>query len=692
MDAGAKDKGEEVKQEEAQQSDVEAKLKGALEDRKLLRKHARRLEGEAQDAKKALDTKTKEAEALKAQLDSALEDRKLLRRHARQRDEAGTEAAREAARLKGENEELRREALRFQEKATSLEDELKEDRVLLERLNAEKEERVVKDAEDVKKRQEEEENAERDRRETLRESQVVVAALKEEVSRLRAALAEAETSVVAERARGDAARRAATAAAQAARTADDAVEKRVSAARCEAEAQFAADLRQRDDVIGEMHARQVKEVEDLRSQAASAVAAQRRIAEKERLARDATLAEAVASAAWRFQDVAEAGNASFLALSDSFVALVMHTDEEFQARASSASNTPSQQSAKKTKPVEDPPLSAVKGDVQKSEKKLAKSTHEWRQEMIRVTLLKADVGLDVDAFGRVTRVRGEALRAGVAFGDRVRSIATAPVDDFVDFASVLAKSARPVVLDLERKVLVEKDEEEPDASSVSGDTQEHAWRAVKTDQPCPSFGVDSPEVELLLRQWSNDKKKLQYVRLWFAVAADADGSNATAPAQFPRGLQLPALRHELLHGFLALVVPILKRARGDHAVDVKIRTSLVTAPSPAPSSANSLDLDAEPPTHRWDLALKVDIPQPAGDTTTAPSLPTGRGDVTAKTPPPKKGGGLFSRSSGAGKHKKKDDAADDDAEDKARREKINAQRRAAVEEKLAKMRLSASNF
>eukprot|EP00635_Sarcinochrysidales_sp_CCMP3193_P004862 CAMPEP_0118901702 /NCGR_PEP_ID=MMETSP1166-20130328/7303_1 /TAXON_ID=1104430 /ORGANISM="Chrysoreinhardia sp, Strain CCMP3193" /LENGTH=791 /DNA_ID=CAMNT_0006840885 /DNA_START=1 /DNA_END=2376 /DNA_ORIENTATION=+ len=713
----------------------EAKLKSALEDRKLLRKHARRLEGELAESKKVAETKASELEAAKAQLESALEDRKLLRRHARQRDEAGTEAAREAARLKKENEQLLKDISRREERAARFEAESKEDRHLLEVAKAAEAERETLALAERKRKAEEDEQQERERRETLRESQVVVAALKEEVSRLRTALAEAETKVVTERARGDAARRAATSAAAAAQMADDAVKARSRAARCEAEAQFAADLRKRDDVIGEMHSRQVKDLEDLKQQTALTIASGQKMLEDEQKKSDATIAAVVAAAALKYEDLAAAANATFLALSDSFVALVMHTDEQFQQRDIQAKTTPAKANndrggeARSSSHRKQPSSSAQAQGSQGAsstttpEKKTPKSTHEWRHEKIRVTLLRRDVGLEVDAFGRVTRVRGEALKAGVAFGDKVLTLATAPVDDFVDFGTLLEKSARPVVLDLDRSILVEKDratdDDDLDGGAADGDSggfeQEQQWREVKTNQPCPAFGVDSPEVTHLLRQWSADKKKLQYVKLWLAVAADSDGNNATAPAQFPRGLQLPALRHELLHGFLALVVPVLKRARGDHAVDVKIRTSLVTAPSPAASSASSTTKKANEPldddeyAQRWDLALKVDIPASLDGGAAADGVP----DAKKKKPPKDlsqqqqqqhhhKGGAAnddaaankkasrFSR--GSSKKKQKDDDDDLSSEELARQKKVADERRKAVEDKLAKMRLATSTF
>ena len=683
-----------------------AKLKSALEDRKILRRHARKLEGEVSEVKKQLEVKTKEFAAIKTQLESALEDRKLLRRHARQRDEAGSEAAREAARLKTENEQLRNEALRQSERADSLDAELREDREALEALKVARDLSDKAAAEEKAKRIEKEELAERERRETLRESQVVVAALKEEVSRLRSAVSEAETKALNEKTRGDAARRAATAAAAAAKMADEALNARAQAARCEAEAQFASEIRQRDDFIGDMHARQTKEIEELKKKAAATIAAEQKDAdlrvEKEKLRTDSVVAKYVAHFALSVDDLCAAANASFLALSDSFVALVMHADEIQQKNPSaSASKKKKQQivSSKETTNV----------------KKQPKSTHEWRTEKIRVTLLRKEIGLECDAFGRVTRVRGEALKAGVAFGDRVVTLATAPVDDFLNFAKILETTARPVVLDLERAILVEKDDDKrADAADVVNDEQQ-AWRPVKTDQPCPSFGVDSPEVTHLLREWTKDPKKLQYVKLWLAVAADTDGTNATAPKAFPRGLQLPALRHELLHGFLALVIPILKRARGDRAVDIKIRTSLTTAPSPANSTASggyyqkktSSELKDEENTQeepeiiqRWDLAIKIDIPSPVSDPPPPRSTSKDSKPPTPKANTPKNDGkpprrGIFSRSS----TKKNLNVPKDEAlvapsespEEKARRDKLNAQRREAMEEKLAKMRGPASS-
>lgn len=82
------------------------------------------------------------------------------------------------------------------------------------------------------------------------------------------------------------------------------------------------------------------------------------------------------------------------------------------------------------------------------------------------------------------------------------------------------------------------------------------WREELVRHPTPHFDLDSPEVQYLLHTWTGNVKKLHYLRLWFTRVVTTRGP---LPEDFPLGIELPRLTPEVRDGFLALVVPLLRR-------------------------------------------------------------------------------------------------------------------------------------
>lgn len=554
-------------------------LKGAVEDRKLLRRHCKRLEGELAALKQS-------CAAAEARASGKEEDARAL--------ESGREALECEVRLlesrlaaaAGETEKARAATVAAEEAAAAREAALGASH-----------------------------------KETLRSAQVVIAALKEEVGKLRATAAEAEAEAAAERSR-------ATAATSARDLGESAAEARLRAELRDVEARHAEALRLREARIAALQEASDAAVEAAaRSARAAAVGAERTELGRRFEQREADLT------AWHavlFVDAQAAAAAAFEA--DRLV----RANDEPPAAAAEPSPTGDEPERRPRPRRFSPPAS---------------QRHKWRTITVRATFGAGPLGLNVSADRavglRVTRVRGQALAAGAAAGDRVKAINGVPLPPEateIDFADAVAASERPVDVDLLRDV--------PAVDVAPPERDDDGWVLDTMDRPCPSFGIYSPVVTHLLQQWTADPNKLKYVQVWLGVAADSDHKSRTAPSTFPRGLQLPGLRTELKDGFLAIVVPILRRSRG-HA-NVKCKTRQI---------AESDD--------KWDLALRVEIPEPPATPQRQPSTSSLPRSAPAS---------LF-RSSGA----TSSPAAKDD-DDQAERDKLAAQRRKAVEEKLAKMR------
>ena len=85
------------------------------------------------------------------------------------------------------------------------------------------------------------------------------------------------------------------------------------------------------------------------------------------------------------------------------------------------------------------------------------------------------------------------------------------------------------------------------------------WKEEIVRHPTPHFDLNSPEVTYLLAQWSQNPKKLNYLKIWMQKVLS--GQIVSLMAEFPNGLELPKLKPEIRDGFLTLVVPLLRRQR-----------------------------------------------------------------------------------------------------------------------------------
>ena len=154
--------------------------------------------------------------------------------------------------------------------------------------------------------------------------------------------------------------------------------------------------------------------------------------------------------------------------------------------------------------------------------------------------------------------------------DRVAAVDGVPVETGTTeaaFAATIQKAPRPVTITFVRKSGV-------NVPVVDDD----GWRDEAQTYPVPKFGLESEEVDALLRQWSADEQKRKYVRLWLDVVA----TSPTIPHKFPAGLTLASLEPAVKAGFAQLIVPLL-RARGDVVLEVKSR--------PSPDRPGRVDLE-----------------------------------------------------------------------------------------------------
>ena len=171
---------------------------------------------------------------------------------------------------------------------------------------------------------------------------------------------------------------------------------------------------------------------------------------------------------------------------------------------------------------------------------------------------------------KVVGARGAAEARGVLVDDRVAAVDGVPVETGTTeaaFAATIQKAPRPVTITFVRKSGV-------NVPVVDDD----GWRDEAQTYPVPKFGLESEEVDALLRQWSADEQKRKYVRLWLDVVA----TSPTIPHKFPAGLTLASLEPAVKAGFAQLIVPLL-RARGDVVLEVKSR--------PSPDRPGRVDLE-----------------------------------------------------------------------------------------------------
>ena len=89
----------------------------------------------------------------------------------------------------------------------------------------------------------------------------------------------------------------------------------------------------------------------------------------------------------------------------------------------------------------------------------------------------------------------------------------------------------------------------PEAPASTG-----AWEPQAITHPVPPFALDSPVISHLLSQWSAERQKQQYLRLWLQCVRE----DRRTPVQFPPGVHLSGLSPEVFDGFLTLVAPMLR--------------------------------------------------------------------------------------------------------------------------------------
>ncbi|CAI5713026.1 unnamed protein product [Hyaloperonospora brassicae] len=90
-----------------------------------------------------------------------------------------------------------------------------------------------------------------------------------------------------------------------------------------------------------------------------------------------------------------------------------------------------------------------------------------------------------------------------------------------------------------------------DADAVNSKWQEELVR-----HPTPHFEMQSPEVSYILQAWTQNIKKIRYLRRWLIQVVVTKGP---LPDDFPMAVELPRLPLEVRDGFLTLVLPLLRK-------------------------------------------------------------------------------------------------------------------------------------
>ncbi|KAL4101425.1 hypothetical protein PRIC1_005177 [Phytophthora ramorum] len=104
----------------------------------------------------------------------------------------------------------------------------------------------------------------------------------------------------------------------------------------------------------------------------------------------------------------------------------------------------------------------------------------------------------------------------------------------------------------------------PHSDSVAGrarapadaDAAPQKWQEELVRHPTPHFDLESPEVAYILRAWTNNIKKMRYLRRWLIQVVTTKGP---LPDDFPMAVELPRLPPEVRDGFLTLVLPLLRK-------------------------------------------------------------------------------------------------------------------------------------
>ena len=91
---------------------------------------------------------------------------------------------------------------------------------------------------------------------------------------------------------------------------------------------------------------------------------------------------------------------------------------------------------------------------------------------------------------------------------------------------------------------------------ADADAVNSKWHEELVRHPTPHFEMHSPEVAYILQAWTNNIKKIRYLRRWLIQVAITKGP---LPKDFPMAVELPRLPLEVRDGFLTLVLPLLRK-------------------------------------------------------------------------------------------------------------------------------------
>jgi len=610
---------------------------------------------------------------LTTKLAAALEDRKLLRRHAKQQDERNLEVARDATRARAACDAAMVEAELARGRAASAQATADVEKAnaaeVWEQLSKMEEEhsnfraQLAQSSEATKQKQ----------HQLLVEMRCVVSELTGQTAKLRSELKEAESTAVANRVCAEAAREASRQAARGAALGEEASSAQLRAARAEASAAVQAAKRGAADLVLQAKENADRQVDRDRAvlqraldESRSEVATARADAEREAAGRSEALSKLQAA------EKAASDALAALALSKATKSVAFSTRAKSPPPKNGHAAGAAAVANRRFPPSADSgALSAEPGAMPSPPRRFAGEADEPAEVPTRIVLVAAafsegplgvHVAFDLAAGRlRVSQVKGAALQQGVLVGDWVDALdgVQVPLNTRErDFAAMISRAARPICLDFHRTV--------------------HRWREEADRHPPPPFGLWSPVVQHVLEQWSADAKKLQYVRLWLCVATNADDKHAVSPRDFPAGLELAGLQRGVLDGFLTLVVPLIRAARGRDAVQARSRPSAKTRQKTDGAEEELFDLQLQVtlPTTAAAAALRHGAtpgdkaPKPAGDASLWRTS-WARGIIAR---------GIISRPSQEPK---------DEGERLDRQKEMAKKRAALVEEKLAKMRSDA---
>lgn len=131
--------------------------------------------------------------------------------------------------------------------------------------------------------------------------------------------------------------------------------------------------------------------------------------------------------------------------------------------------------------------------------------------------------------------------------------------------------------------------------------------------PPPGFGIASPEMALILEQWTPDEAKQRMAKHWLLCmetwSAEAKPQKSEEPMEFSQTLQLQELSLDVKEAFRMLVVPILQR---NPAIRVRVFSRHLSSKR-ITSSVDAMD------DKNWEMQIHV---QPAGQRTSPSTSPS----------------------------------------------------------------------